>query len=215
VLPLSDVVDSPASFAHSKPPQGFNFYTLQLLSMQSASPGVSSSLSTSFVPSEESSVPFSLIMRSSTPYTGRRRGHGNNLCDDLLNGRRQHRLAPFLILEQKLITLLSDEEDSERREATRPATTWSASSSSPFSIHGPKAPPDLSGSLSEHTFAFKTAEFRGFAGKVCLAAPTPITISELGGRIYNVDGSGNQRHAWAPLVRLPSPIAMPTYRISQ
>jgi hypothetical protein len=60
----------------------------------------------------------------------------------------QHRLAPLLILEQKLITLLSDEEDNEEREATRLATTWNASSSSPFSIHGPKVPPDLSGSLA-------------------------------------------------------------------
>ena len=58
----------------------------------------------------------------------------------------QTRLAPLLILEQKLIALLSDEEDNEEREATRLTTTWSSSSSS-GSIHGSKAPPDLSRSL--------------------------------------------------------------------
>jgi guanine nucleotide-binding protein alpha-1 subunit len=56
----------------------------------------------------------------------------------------QNRLAPLLILEQKLIALLSDEEENEEREATRLATTWSASSGS---IHRPKAPLDLGGSL--------------------------------------------------------------------
>ena len=60
----------------------------------------------------------------------------------------QHRLAPLLILEQRLIALLSDEEDNEEREATRLAATWSGSSSSSGSVHGPKTPPDLCGSLA-------------------------------------------------------------------
>ncbi|KAF9778279.1 guanine nucleotide binding protein, alpha subunit [Thelephora terrestris] len=59
----------------------------------------------------------------------------------------QHRLAPLLVLEQRLIALLSDEEDNEEREATRLITTWSASSPSPGSVRSPKAPPDLSASL--------------------------------------------------------------------
>ena len=59
----------------------------------------------------------------------------------------QHRLAPLLVLEQRLIALLSDEEDNEEREATRLATTWSASSSSSGSTRAPKAPPDLGGGL--------------------------------------------------------------------
>ena len=57
----------------------------------------------------------------------------------------QNRLSPLLILEQRLIALLSDEEDNEEREATRLTTTWSSSSSG--SVHGTKAPPDLSRSL--------------------------------------------------------------------
>ena len=60
----------------------------------------------------------------------------------------QHRLAPLLVLEQRLIVLLSDEEENEEREATRLVTTWSASSSSSGSIHGPKTPPDLGGNLA-------------------------------------------------------------------
>ena len=61
----------------------------------------------------------------------------------------QNRLAPLLILEQRLITLLSDEEDNDEREATRLASAWSASSSSSSgSTLGTKAPPDLSGSLA-------------------------------------------------------------------
>ena len=61
----------------------------------------------------------------------------------------QHRLAPLLILEQRLIALLSDEEDNEEREATRLTATWSpSSSSSSGSIQGPKTPLDLRGSLA-------------------------------------------------------------------
>lgn len=60
-----------------------------------------------------------------------------------------NRLSPLLVLEQRLIVLLSDEEDNEEREATRLATTWGApSSSSSGSISGPKAPPDLNGGLA-------------------------------------------------------------------
>ena len=59
-----------------------------------------------------------------------------------------HRLAPLLILEQKLIALLSDEEDNEEREATRLTATWDPSSSSPGPIHSPKTRPDLNGGLA-------------------------------------------------------------------
>ena len=50
-----------------------------------------------------------------------------------------HQLAPLLILEQKLIALLSDEEDNEEREATRLTATWDLpSASSPGPIHPSK-----------------------------------------------------------------------------
>src|SRR5882757_6606331 len=42
-----------------------------------------------------------------------------------------HRLAPLLLLEQRLIALLSNEEDNEEREATRLTATPSAFPSSP------------------------------------------------------------------------------------
>ena len=57
----------------------------------------------------------------------------------------QSRLAPLLILEQRLIALLSDEEDNEEREATRLATTWNTPSSG--LIRSQKTPLDLGGSL--------------------------------------------------------------------
>ena len=61
----------------------------------------------------------------------------------------QNRFAPLLILEQRLITLFSDEEDNEERKATRLATAWVASSSSSSgSTLGTKPPPDLSGGLA-------------------------------------------------------------------
>ena len=59
-----------------------------------------------------------------------------------------HRLAPLLILEQKLIALLSDEEDNEEREATRLTATWDPSSPSPGPIHSPRTRPDLNGGLA-------------------------------------------------------------------
>ena len=58
-----------------------------------------------------------------------------------------HRLAPLLILEQKLITLLSDEEDNEEREPTR-LTAWLPPSSFPGSIHGSKSRTDSNGGLA-------------------------------------------------------------------
>ena len=60
----------------------------------------------------------------------------------------QHRLAPLLVLEQKLIGLLSDEEENEEREATRLPATWSASSSSSGSIYGLNRTLDLTGTLA-------------------------------------------------------------------
>jgi hypothetical protein len=55
-------------------------------------------------------------------------------------------LAPLLILEQRLIALLSDEEDNKEREATRLTNTWSPSlSSSSGSVCAPKIPPDSNG----------------------------------------------------------------------
>lgn len=59
-----------------------------------------------------------------------------------------HRLAPLLILEQRLISLLSDEEDNEEREATRLATAWDVSpSSSHGSISDSKTRPGVNGGL--------------------------------------------------------------------
>lgn len=59
----------------------------------------------------------------------------------------QHRLSPLLVLEQRLIALLSDEEKNNERERTHLTTTWSASSPSSDSVYGPKEPSDWSGSL--------------------------------------------------------------------
>jgi hypothetical protein len=60
-----------------------------------------------------------------------------------------NRLAPLLILEQRLIALLSDEEDNEEREATRLTNTWSPSpSSSSGSVRAPKTLPDSNGGLA-------------------------------------------------------------------
>ena len=58
-----------------------------------------------------------------------------------------HRLAPLLILEQKLVALLSDEEDNEEREPTRLAT-WGASSPFPGPVHGSKSRTDPNGGLA-------------------------------------------------------------------
>ena len=80
------------------------------------------------------------VIISSTDGTPSSSYHGIRGYED-----HQNRLAPLLILEQKLIALLSDEEDNEEREATRLATTWSASSPSP--VHNPKTPLDLARSL--------------------------------------------------------------------
>lgn len=60
-----------------------------------------------------------------------------------------HRLAPLLILEQRLVALLSDEEDNEEREATRLTATWGTSLSS-FSnpISDTKSRSDSNGGLA-------------------------------------------------------------------
>jgi len=59
-----------------------------------------------------------------------------------------HRLAPLLILEQKLIALLSDEEDNEEREPTRLAAWGLPPSSFSGSIHGSKSRTDPNGGLA-------------------------------------------------------------------
>ena len=60
---------APSSLTLTLPnsPQSFNCSTPQRPSTRNASPGVSSSISTSFVQSEESSTPFPPITRPSTP----------------------------------------------------------------------------------------------------------------------------------------------------
>lgn len=59
-----------------------------------------------------------------------------------------HRLAPLLILEQKLIALLSDEEDNEEREPTRLTACGLPPSSFSGSIYGSKSRTDPNGGLA-------------------------------------------------------------------